>query len=287
MSMSIPSREVKISPEDYAKLCGPPQDARLVQDVNDPAMNYDSLSESEYLDVVWGEMKAMFNGHNFEDNKKLQVEVDGEMCTYISYMRWPVAPSASSQLYDRVNRIPFSSILWPTTIMQSYNTDNFNAETEIIFNVPHHKMIARYEGSFHIKNAVIRAKFVGDEYRHAFSIGEYEKLLGDVCIGRINGSDKESPLAFLIDNRNLPQPVFAELEEFTMLAVTDGRYYKNYMQPRVVNEDLALFTCYNKARKLSCDTVASFKDGLCDPETIFSGSAAEDVPASWTNNLPK
>lgn len=64
-----------------------------------------------------------------------------------------------------------------------------------------------------------------------------------------------------------------------MLAITDGYYYKNYMNPRTVNEDLAIFVCYNKARKLLCDTVASFENGLCDPETIFSDSSADDIPA--------
>ena len=79
----------------------------------------------------------------------------------------------------------------------------------------------------------------------------------------------------------------AELEEFTMLAVTDGKYYKSYMEPRTVSKDLAIFTHYNKARNLLCDTVASFKDGLCNPEAIFNGSETKDVPAEWTKNLRK
>jgi hypothetical protein len=71
------------------------------------------------------------------------------------------------------------------------------------------------------------------------------------------------------------------LEEFMMLAVTDGLYYKSDVEPRAVSEDLAVFTCFDKARGLYCDTVASFKDGLCDPETVFDGSDAPDIPASW------
>ena len=176
-------------------------------------------------------------------------------------------------------------------------------KTEIHFHTPQHRMVARYEGSFHIEKAVIRAKFVGDESSHSFYIGENDMLVATVVIGFNEGA----PLALMVDGRTPqsemakceklfepggPEQVairhdLAELEEFTMFAVTDGRYYKNYMKPRVVNEDLAIFTCYNKTRNLLCDTVASFKNGLCDPETIFSGSNAEDVPASWARNLQK
>jgi len=78
-----------------------------------------------------------------------------------------------------------------------------------------------------------------------------------------------------------------ELEEFTMLAVTDGRYYKAYMKPRAVNKDLVIFTCFNETRDIYFDTVASFKNGLCDPTDVFDGNDYMDVPASWAKNLPK
>ena len=134
-------------------------------------------------------------------------------------------------------------------------------------------------------------------------IGEHDKLSADVLIGSTN--EEGVLLALMVDGRipesvepellkllepNGPKQInykldTAELEEFTMLAVTNGYYYKNYMKPRAINEDLAIFTHYDKARKVFCDTVVSFKDGLCDPDTIFNGNDTEDVPADWSKNL--
>jgi hypothetical protein len=276
--MSISSQEVQMLKEEFAKR-HMVQDAKLIQDVVDPAMNYDDLGENEYLNIAFNEMKTMFIGHNFEDNKNPPDATDDKTSVFIAGRRWPAIAPAISQFYDRINRIPFSSIFAPTTHLELYNTESFKAATEIDFLTPYHKMIAKYRGGFHINKAIIRAKFVGDETRHVFSIGEYERLLGVILIGNIVDSDTEAPQAFLMDNCYPPLPVFAELEEFMMLAVTKGHDDKNYMEPRAVNTDLATFTCYNKARKLSCDTVASFSRGLCDPETIFSGSDSEDVPS--------
>ena len=277
------------------------QVAPLVQDVRDPAMttHYDSLSETEYLDVVWGEMKALFNICDFESRKNEPEEIHGDVCTRLNNVFWPVIPS---QLHE------FSK----SSIEAAKNAEAHGDETEtnpiktkIDFYIPHHKMIAKYGGSFHIKNAVIRAKFAGDENGHSFYIGEHDKLSADVLIGQID--DEGSLLALMVDGR-IPESAeaemlklwesgqqkqfsyirdAAELEEFTMLAVTDGKYYKNYMKARAVNEDLAIFTHYNKARNLLHDTVASFKDGLCDPETIFNCSDTEDVLAEWARNLTK
>ena len=198
-------------------------------------------------------------------------------------LHWPVIPS---QLYD-VN----------------INTDTtISVETEIILNNSRHNIHAQYEGSFYIKKAVIRAKFVGDENYHSFYIGEHDKLNASVLIGY---NTDEAPISLMVDGRLTESALaeftkprepgegfttyhdIAELEEFYMFAVTGGQYYKKHMEPRAVNKDLVLFTCYNKARNLTCDTVASFKDGLCDPDTIFNGSDTEDVLAEWARNLPK
>ena len=278
-SSFVSSRVVKITPEEAAKLNGPLQNAKLLFDHEDRPERYASLSENEYLDVVFNEMKTIFIEQHFEDDMITLVVIDGNELIKTKGMRWPVAPSAPSQLRDRENRIPLSGILWPTEQFQSYNTTNINVKSETDLHIPHHKMIARYGGSFHINNAIIRAKFVGDDNRHTFAIRKYEMVSATVFIGSLNVGDERPTQAFLMDWCYPPQPVYAELEEYTIFAVTDGRYYKNHVKPREISEDVVVFTCFNKARGLYCDTVASFKNGLCDPEDIFDGSASLDVPA--------
>ena len=101
-----------------------------------------------------------------------------------------------------------NSVYWPVVPSQLFDFDEIPADIEtdaflkaiIDFNVPHHKMIARYEGLFHIKNAVIRAKFVGDESCHSFYIREHDKLSVTVEICR----NDELLLALMIDNSRIP-----------------------------------------------------------------------------------
>jgi len=253
------------------------QTAPLLQDVIDPATTarYDSLGEGEYFDSMFKDMKALFSKCDFRSRKNEPKEIHGSVGTPINSLYWPAIPSQ-----------PFN-IDKDTTMCTG---------TKINFRTPNHFMVAQHEGSFHITNAVIRAKFAGDESHHTFYIGEHDQPIATVLIGH---DADDSLVAIMIDgriplsareditkmsetgtlDRVMIQHDVAELEEFYMLAVTDGRYYKNYMKPRAVNEDLAIFTCYNKARKLSCDTVASFTKGLCDPETIFTDTGAEDVRA--------
>ena len=232
--------------------------APLVQDVRDPAMT--AHYDSEDLDGVFNEMKTMFNNCDFESRKN-PTEEDGGIT--LNSVCLPVSPSLPG------------------------NIDGIRTETQILFHNYIYEMKAQYEGSFSIKNAVIRAKFVGDENCHCFYIGEHDMLSAHLYIGRTNTGDNETTKAFLVD-MTAEQPVVGELEEFAILATTRGFYHKKYMKPKALNEDLVLFTCFDKTRKLSCDTVASFKNGLCDPETIFTDDGTEDVPADWAvGNLPK
>lgn len=263
--------------------------APLVQDVREPATTSycDSLNDSAFLGASFDEMKVLFSNCDFESRKNPLTDFNGCMGIPIKSVYWPAIPS---QLYD-ING--FSAEAESDTDTDTDAETEAGIKTIINFNIPHHKIISRYEGSFCIKNAVIRAKFVGDENCHSFYIGEHDRLGADVLIA----CDDEESLALMVDGR-IPQSAFleldklwkegaksvkirpdiAELDEFTMLAVTDGYYYKSHTKPRAVNEDLVLFTCYNKTRNLLCDTVASFKNGLCDPETIFSDSSAEGIP---------
>jgi hypothetical protein len=255
------------------------QPAPSVQNVMESATSahYDSLCENGYLDAVFSDMKALFNECDFKSRRNEQEEIHGTVGIMINEIYWPVTPSQKFNIGEGFK---------------------IGMTTNINFYIPQHNMLARYEGSFGIKNAVIRARFAGDERCHCFYIGEHDKLSADVLI---SSGAEESPMALMMDRR-IPEAVMAEikklreqgnlkdiaierdaaeLEEFYMLALTNGRYYKNYMEPRDVGSDLAIFTCYNKARNVLCDTVASFTHGLCDPESIFTDTRPEDVRASW------
>ena len=272
------------------------QSTMLVQDTRDQATldSYSSLNESEYLDATFKEMKALYNQCDFVSRKNSPMEMHGCSGIPLNGLHWPVDPS---QLFDFDKHFAEAEVNADTETGTGAET---GIKTEIQFHIPHHNMSARHAGSFHIKNAVIRARFVGDESSHAFFIGEHDKLSATVFIGcdndgelfalmvdgRIPESQREKFSNDELDTVTIRHDV-AELEEFMMLAVTDGRYYKRYMEPRALSEDLAIFTCYNKARKLHCDTVASFTHGLCDPETIFDGSDAMDVLTEWAKNLPE
>ena len=266
------------------------QNAPLLQEESDPALtsNYDSLNESEYLDAAFNDMKDLFNKCDFASRKNEPTKFHATC-----------VEGHNNGCHNGCMAVPLNTVYWPVTPSQYYNIDKDTKMcigTKTVFNVPNHFMAARYEGSFHIKKAVIRARFTGDDVCHTFYIGEHDQLSATVLIGY---NSDNSLLALMIDGR-IPQYILAdkeklwdqalregmaikhdvsELEEFTMLAVTDGRYYKNYMKPRAVNDDLAIFTCYNKNRKVLCDTVASFTNGLCDPDTIFTDTGAEDVRA--------
>jgi len=151
----------------------------LVQDVRDPAMTnrYDSLSENEYLEAVFNEMKAMFNECDFESRKNKPEEIHGNISTALNSLHWP---KASSQLH---------------------NDHRVFAISQIDFHNHNHRMVAQYEGSFSIKNAVIIAKFAGDENSHSFYIGEHDMLHARVYMGLAN--DKETPRAIVVDSSNL------------------------------------------------------------------------------------
>ena len=286
-SQFVSWREVKMSEEEFRELYVQPWYAQSLIDVRKYPEVYNSLSDSEYLDVIFDEMRFLFCGHNFEGNAFHPVEIDGKPRMHLWSVLWPGAPTATSNFINDSEELGhIGNIFLPMTHWQKYNTDFFNAKTFINFHWNSHDMLGRYEGTFSIKNAVIRAKFVGNDYRHmithTFSKGEYERLNANLCIGSIKNKGEHPIQAFLLDNSIPPQPVFSELEEFTMLADTTGLYHKKYVEPRAVNEDLVLFTYFNKTRGLYCDTVASIKDGLCDPEVIFDGSSAMDVPADWS-----
>jgi hypothetical protein len=235
-----------------------PMYAPIVEDARNPTVidQYESLSNGEYLDVVFNEMKTMFNKCDFDSRKNPPVEKHGSMSIPINHVLWPV-----------------------TSSKQNSDINIMSIKTQILLHIPFHEMLTQYEGSFHILNAVIRAKFVGEECYHSFYLGEHDKMHVEVYIGSIKNGDREFMQAYLVSYEAHSHGEMKEFDEFTMLTVTDGRYYKRDVKPRVINEDLALFTCYNKTRNLSCDTVASFKHGLCDTETIFTDSGEEDVPA--------
>ena len=147
------------------------------------------------------------------------------------------------------------------------------------FNNHIHQLCPQYKGSFRIKNAVIKARFVGEKEPHSFSVGELDILHVRVYIGLADiGNGERRFRAFLVDYGNT-KTIVMELEEFTMFADTSGFYYKKLMKPRAIDKDLVLFTCFNKERGLSHSTVASLKDGLCDLDTIFTDTGAEDVQA--------
>ena len=275
----------------------------LVQDVRtrEMAAHHESLNEQEYLKTIWGDMKTMFNMCDFESRRNEQRDADGNLSILLNRLYWPVIPS---QLYEPGGDLKVTEV---KSKAASVADEEAGSHTIISIGFSRRKF-SQYKGSFKIRNAIMRARFIGDENCHSFYIGEYDMLSATVLMGPID--DEGTLIALMMDGRT-PKSVepellklyesgelwksgvqkefsyrldTAELEEFTMLAVTDGRYYKNYMEPRAINEDLAIFTHYNKARNLLCDTVASFKDGLVDPETIFTDTGAEDIPASWANN---
>jgi hypothetical protein len=62
-------------------------------------------------------------------------------------------------------------------------------------------MHTRYEGSFQLKNAVIRARFTGDKNSHSFYIGEHDTLSANVLIGKLKSGDEELMQAFMRDGR--------------------------------------------------------------------------------------
>ena len=209
-----------------------------------------SPDNNAHLEAKFNEMKAMFYKCDFESRKSPEEEKYGRMVIPFNVTHLPKTPSLPSSVV------------------------NLNASTEIDFNIHIHKMHTQYIGTFSIKHAVIKAKFVGDTDSHYFSVGEHEMLCAAIYMGHT--SDKEIPQAFLVDRR-LPETVVGELEEFAMLAVTDGHYYRNYKEPRALDEDLVLFTCFNKTHNLSHDTVASFSRGLCDSKALFTDDdIAED-----------
>jgi hypothetical protein len=206
-------------------------------------MPMQNTKEHAYLATAFDEMKTMLGECRFEGNKNEPIVING------------------------AELIPLSTPKWPTALSGQRDAQEVEANTEICFYNHVYEMTSRYEGSFRITNAVIRAKFVGDEESHTFSIEEHEKLLAHLYLGCIDG--EESPQALLVDTRRI-EPVFRELEEFSMLALTNGFHYRNYKEPRAFDEDLVLFTCFNKSRKLSWDTLASLKHGLCDPKTVYA-----------------
>ena len=270
-----------------------------VQDVRTPEMaaRYESLNEQDYLKTVWGDMKTMFNMCDFDSRRNEPEDKSISPGVPRNYLSWPGFTSKAyvySGDYDPTNK---------DEDVEDEEGLDISIMTAIRFDIMIREMPAKYKGSFHIKNAVVRAKFVGDENVRTFYLGEHDMMTIDVKIGKIdkNGNllalmidfgiltESYFPEAAKLGESGEPKTVYlrsdaAELEEFTMLAVTHGVYYKEYVEPRAINEDLAIFTHYNKARNLLCDTVASFKDGLVDPETIFTDTGAEDVPASWVNN---
>ena len=319
------SKQVEIKnqlQDEYPVEVTPP----LVQDVRNSAMaaNYDSLSEKEYLNAIWEEMKTMFSKCDFKNRRNAEFNPYKHIDSPYKMLTWPVVPSQLREVviqgYDDIEKnisfLDFPPLQW---IKQDKIFEMIKAEarateevealaypkykTVIFFYERSHNMTERYGHNtrFQIKNAVIRAKFVGDESSHSFYIGEHDSVQANVDI--CQEDDKGSLLALLKYEGRFPESAIkefalkpnddedhfgvVELEEFTMLAVTDGKYYKRYMEPRVVNEDLAIFTHYNKSRNLLCDTVASLKNGLCDPETIFTDDGTEDRPASWISNAYK
>ena len=139
--------------------------APLVQDVRDPFMtaHYKSLSEGEYLDTIWGEMKSLFSKCDFKSRRNESEDIFGTVGTRLNNLYWPSIPP---QLYECESAI--ESVKNTVDNAEAVEEANMTEKTIISFCVPHHKMVARYSGSFGIKNAVVRAKFVGDKKCHSF-----------------------------------------------------------------------------------------------------------------------
>ena len=58
----------------------------------------------------------------------------------------------------------------------------------------------------------------------------------------------------------------AELEEFTMLAYIGRPYCESLLEPKSVDDEIAIFTCYNKSFSLLNDMLITFKYGFDLPE---------------------
>ena len=301
--------------------------APMVEDARDPAKGeqYDKLDAYEYLDVVWEEMKNLYNNCDFQSRRRNLYDKVDELWDenlddwQVNILKWPVTPS---RLFEpctdgfkivRHTRFPHvtTSLLRELDKIFDISCAVFMAEsgaeteagarskinTVINFMDRTYGTSIRFAGEngFRFKNAVIRAKFVGDDSSHSFYVGEGDELCAGVFIRQLDDSGK---LLALLVNGKLPDFIckklteeperhlallgVTELEEFTILSSIDAEYYehvgKNCMglEDLVVYDDLMIFTHYSKERNLFCDTTVSFKNGLSESIAIYCHPGADE-----------
>jgi hypothetical protein len=234
---------------------------------------YQSLDRDNYLETLYRALNILLKEAQLNRYKNLPpIRNDGTEFT-VNPRHWPGILPMKALSKKRKDAVAATE----------------SEETTISFSVKNQEWrnARHFRDSFGLSEIFLRVRFSGDSGVHSFYTNREEMIYAQLVIGKSN--DTDAPFRAFLMTSDYEIVKFWELEEFAMVAVTDGHIYNPAMLPREMKNGRGVFTCFNRERNLLYTGTPNLNFGLFNDEMemLCSIKAEEMLPPRYRDDEPE